>query len=745
MPRLLLVLSLVLPLSVSAGTGVITGRVKDNDSRKPIQGAKVALYIDTVPLIEVFTNKRGRYKIEDFPCGDYEIEFSKANYETERIEVSVRQGEKTRVNVLLSVSGLSDIILPAIFLGVLDYNTSGRFFTLPSARGTVPMHTGVFWEDMPVIPSYPLGHYAPLLQTENTGLKIQTSTFNENLWFAGPTNSSVDIDCPDVRFSYSETLFNVLGTASYESQGNSFRTKMAARLADKNQYTTTKNLAVFGSYKRSGNIRDANSEIPNSDYNGFSLGGNAWLYSRRYSMLGVGLRYQFYQADLGVPADTLTRYSALEDQQRHLLLVSGSIPLVIGRYTYRSRSSKYSGYEVYTPNSIQVVVGYQHYSGAFHTARPYIEDTRFELDSKNSTRNSGYFASVYSALQTGDNNYLKFGASGLHANVSSRRQYFLTEDSLSRELSLDRVLPDAVKTDIGAFTEYASFFDNRSSLRGGLRYDLSSSGYSATPSYPGDTSSSMDGGLSAYIDYELPILWWLDLHTELSTIFRAPTVLERYTRGEGPGTFDMGNPGLEPEQSFNGNLGLGAHDESHNYSASVSGFGKLVHNYICKQPTSGFERGLPVETWVNIERARFMGGGISVSLRPAPGVSIYSSSSYVHAEDMTSGEPFASVPPLNGYVTADYYDGFVSAGIQMNWAAGQERVAASETKTPGYVTFDADAGLNLGKFFDYKYYLNLQISVNNILNVDYRSHLSLVKDYYGQPGRTFEVSLWGDF
>ena len=71
----------------------------------------------------------------------------------------------------------------------------------------------------------------------------------------------------------------------------------------------------------------------------------------------------------------------------------------------------------------------------------------------------------------------------------------------------------------------------------------------------------------------------------------------------------------------------------------------------------------------------------------------------------------------------------------MRWAAAQERLGDFDTRTPGYATGSLDGGARL--LFEGRFH-TLTLRVDNVTDVEYRDHLSRIKDIMmPQPGRSF--------
>jgi iron complex outermembrane receptor protein len=94
------------------------------------------------------------------------------------------------------------------------------------------------------------------------------------------------------------------------------------------------------------------------------------------------------------------------------------------------------------------------------------------------------------------------------------------------------------------------------------------------------------------------------------------------------------------------------------------------------------------------------------------------------------------VPPLNGRVGARYERPRWFAGAGVRAAARQERLGDYETATAGYAVGDLTAGVRL--LLGARLH-TLTLRVDNLLDQEYREHLSRVKEIMPEAGRN--VSL----
>ena len=116
--------------------------------------------------------------------------------------------------------------------------------------------------------------------------------------------------------------------------------------------------------------------------------------------------------------------------------------------------------------------------------------------------------------------------------------------------------------------------------------------------------------------------------------------------------------------------------------------------------------------------------------------------SFNHGVNLTKSEPLRRIPPFNGYISLRYdLTKFYLKG-EMSWADDQQRLAAGDRDdnripiggTPGWQAFNMYSGYNFNR-------IQLRLSLNNLLNADYRTHGSGINSV----GRSFLLNMQYNF
>jgi iron complex outermembrane receptor protein len=218
--------------------------------------------------------------------------------------------------------------------------------------------------------------------------------------------------------------------------------------------------------------------------------------------------------------------------------------------------------------------------------------------------------------------------------------------------------------------------------------------------------------------------------------FRAPNPAELGSNGVHEGTFryEIGNPNLSPERSYQVDAAL--EYEGKIVSASASIYNNYVHNFIYAsnngETINAEGDDYPVYRYGQVN-ANLYGAEATLTIHPVPFIHFENTFGYVHAQNNTLNRPLAFIPAgtLRNELRFEpkikgTNDAYLSVGI--NSAFKQSRVdEVFETPTSGYTLLNAGIGatFNLGK-----QPVRLSVSANNLLDQKYYDALSRYK-----PGR----------
>lgn len=324
------------------------------------------------------------------------------------------------------------------------------------------------------------------------------------------------------------------------------------------------------------------------------------------------------------------------------------------------------------------------------------------------------------------------------------------------------LIPEYSMFDVGGFVFVQKDFDQLLFLSGGLRYDIRTVNSSALyldankkPTTAGNAAetkfSSFDrnfSNVSASIGASYQ--WTEEVTTRLnvSSGFRAPNLSELGSNGKHEGTFryEIGNSLLNPERSLQ--FDVGAMYNSDHVSIDVSGFYNGISNYIFLEKLNSVAGGDsivdptdPATVFKFVQGdASLYGGEITIDIHPHPydWLHFENSFSYVlgvqaNQPDSMRNLPLMPAPKLQSELRAQFttYKSLQNLYVKVEgeyFFAQNNFYEAFKTETATNEYFLLNAGV--GTEFtgtNNRVVCKLYLSVNNLLDTKYRSHLSRLK------------------
>ena len=221
--------------------------------------------------------------------------------------------------------------------------------------------------------------------------------------------------------------------------------------------------------------------------------------------------------------------------------------------------------------------------------------------------------------------------------------------------------------------------------------------------------------------------------------YRAPSAFDLFANGVHEGTirYERGNPDLANETSFNTDLAVRM--QTNRLGAEVGTFYNRIDGYIYPDPTGLIdpESGFQIYD-ITQGDARLVGIETALDWHPTALLHFSGNADYTHGTNLTTDEPLAFVPPLRvaGQLKLEpeaiggFTNPYLSVGVEAN--ARQSRPDPEEFAPAGYALVSLGAGLvvptgNLLTAID--------LSVNNLLDTEYRGFMNRYKLYALDPGR----------
>jgi len=230
----------------------------------------------------------------------------------------------------------------------------------------------------------------------------------------------------------------------------------------------------------------------------------------------------------------------------------------------------------------------------------------------------------------------------------------------------------------------------------------------------------------------------ISLGININKTSRIPTIEELYS--EGPHlaaySYEIGNQNLDSES------GLGA--ELFSYLKTDDIFLMLTFfrndfSYFITPRNTGkinSQTLLPIYQTEGVS-AIFYGFESYFELRLFEYFTLSNSFSYTYGNFKETDDPLPQIPPLKNIIQLKYFNGNFITGISSEIAAAQNRVDLFETPTVGYAVFNAfiQYSLETGSMIH-----NVSLNGENLLNKEYRNHLSRVKVIMPEAGVNFKLS-----
>ena len=298
----------------------------------------------------------------------------------------------------------------------------------------------------------------------------------------------------------------------------------------------------------------------------------------------------------------------------------------------------------------------------------------------------------------------------------------------SLNLGEESLIPEYRLLDVGAYATVSKSLD-RLTLNGGLRYDHRHMNYYSR-NFNGATGS-------------IGAVWnaseHLNARLNVARGFRAPNMSELGSYGvhEGTQRFEIGNPDLKPEYSWQADLGV---DFTSKYvSAQVALFANRIENYIFAQRIDRVEEeGYRTYEYTQGD-ARLLGFEAGVDFHPIHSLHFQNTFSFVDAQQLHADADAKYLPmtPAPRWTSELKYElshhghktlnnAYVALGLECNLAQNHYyKVDDTETRTPSYTLLSLSAGtdLNIRK----KKVAELYVTADNLLNTAYQNHLSRLK------------------
>ncbi|MBA4250874.1 MAG: TonB-dependent receptor [Chlorobiaceae bacterium] len=226
--------------------------------------------------------------------------------------------------------------------------------------------------------------------------------------------------------------------------------------------------------------------------------------------------------------------------------------------------------------------------------------------------------------------------------------------------------------------------------------------------------------------------------TNISRSSRIPTIEELYS--EGPHlaaySYEIGNPKLKDESGTG--LEVFVYYKVPSLFFMVTAFRNDLNYYIIPRNNGriNFQTLLPIFETVGVN-ATVQGVESQMELTLNKNYSVSWSLSYTEGTMNETNSPLPSIPPLKSLFEVKYSSGDFSFGLGSEMTANQNKVDQFEEPTAGYIIFNT---FSQYLFTTGNLLHSVSFTIDNILNNEYRNHLSRVKSILPEAERNFRFT-----
>ena len=169
----------------------------------------------------------------------------------------------------------------------------------------------------------------------------------------------------------------------------------------------------------------------------------------------------------------------------------------------------------------------------------------------------------------------------------------------------------------------------------------------------------------------------------------------------------------------------------------MSGYWNEFDTYIAPRNTGeiNFAQLLPIYAADGVA-ARFLGLEMHLGWRLNTRLNLELNGSYVRGENRDEHLPLPEMPPLKFVGSTTYQHPYLTVGGTAELVAGQERVDIFEEPTDGYAVFGVYAQRDMNTNHTRH---SIILSVDNLLDTEYRNHLSRIRSVMPETGRSIKV------
>ncbi|MCK5821777.1 MAG: TonB-dependent receptor [Bacteroidales bacterium] len=772
----ILLLAIFLSSATQAQNSSLSGRVFDSASNTYIAYVHVQLHEfrgqELVSVIAAISDEDGTYNFLDLDEGRYRLIIRCLGYSQQNFDVDLAENQRLVKDIGLDPGKLE---LGEVSVASLRYNKTERQVAAPIEvipREKFPHHSSMSMSDVvatePGIALYKDGPWATSLSVRGLGENRLVSMINGNrIETASDLAGSLsmidvnEIDRVEVIKGSASSIYgtgamggivNIITrtgeyqenrgihgevTGQYNGVNKLFGSHLALQSGGKKWY-----LRLSGGYRNADDIKTPSGVLENSQFSDYNYNGSFGVKPLKNHEFTVDFQ-NFMANDVGIPGGAPLAPSATatyKEAQRRMLSAKYSIKNPVDHLD--EISLRYYNQYIYRdveliPNMSPLLSGNKRITvGRITPAGAH-------------TTNGLVFETSWSPRE---NNTLIAGIDVWQRSVLTTREKFITQEILNEFGELIKTMeivksekptPDSRFTSAGLYIQDDfSLIHDRLDIQLGARFDgihvsneqafnpmsLSIDGELKDP-VPGqrqtfaesqelDLSWSMNAGGLYHLDNQF------DLAFNFGRSFRSPSLEERFKYIDLGSKVRLGDPLLEPEKGWFGDLGFRLWNEK--ITGKVNVFSNYLDNMIVEKPGVFIYNEtdtLPALVNTNVDKAFLAGFEARFDYLMSNSLVFSGQASYVKGVDLLNNSNLPLIAPLSSSLCLRYHlAGFFSAQWTTTAVAAQNKVSEGESATEGYLKSDfsifstprqlGQAGFQI--FF----------GVDNVFNAEYTNHLS---------------------
>ena len=675
---------------------------------------------------ETQTDKNGNFELKNLPSGNFTLVFSYIGFTTETKSFSSKNSSKIEVTLTESIHQMDEVVVSTIFNKLQSQNVTKveqvsakemkqrGATTLIEGLATIPgvsqISTGVSI-GKPVI----RGLSANRVLIYSQGVRLENQAFGDEhgLGLNDDGIESVEVIKGPASLLYgSDALGGVLYFNPEKfAKANSFSTDFGYK-----SFSNTNGNKFGAGFKGSTErfkLLGRFSKTEHGDYNTGerSQKDSTRVTNTRYSELdfktGIGysdknfsseFRYNYNELKLGIPEAGIAEQTSEKTPEfprqavfNHLLSLNNV---------------------VYLPNSkLDLNVGY------IYNDRAEFPET--DIPGSNWILKTLNYDVKYHLPKFGDLAVI-VGAQGMNQTNTNIGTEFL--------------IPDASTKDLGFFGT-ARYDWGKNVIQAGVRHDVrkittTEFGIVGDPGYLVPIDRKFNS-FNASLGYKTNLNQETILRLNVASGFRAPNIFELSSNGVHDGTirYERGNAALKSEQNIQ--LDLNVEYKATHFELFANGFYNKINNYIYIAPDGTQIDGFNVFDYLQND-ANLYGGEAGIHFHPHPLDWLHVTTSFESVTGKQSNGNNLPLIPANKLNTTLRFDlkstkwfkeGFASANVEHT--LNQKNNSAFETTSNDYTLVNLGIG---GKIVMGKAAFNVSLNANNLLNRNYISHLSRLKN-----------------